>query len=194
MDNKIIDIEKITNEKWMNLYRIKYKTWDYLLASRKPIDRLVVTTKKVSTDGVRILPYFEKNGKTYVIFIKEYRNPLDKYIYAVPAGLVNYAEEPMQSAIREVEEEIGASVKKIEKISCNLFSSPGMIDESLILYKAEVVLDKRQELEPTEDISIKIVALEDIPKFLDQPDFCMASYLMAQIFYYQEMSKINSNS
>lgn len=193
MNKKIKEIEQITNEKWLNLFKIKDDMGDYFFVSRKNKQDLVAFKNQASPDAVRILPYFKKNNKTYVVFIKEYRRAVARYMFSFPAGLVDEGETPLLSAKRELLEEIGASVINIEKISNNLFSSPGLTDECLMLFQAEVSLDHKQQLESTEDIEVQIVELEKIPQLLKDEDFCMCSYLMAQSFYYKNANLQKTN-
>ena len=64
----IINIEKLTNTKYLNLYKITYlnsdgSTFDYYLSSRRDLENLEL--KKEKTDAVRAVPYIKKDGKTY---------------------------------------------------------------------------------------------------------------------------------
>ena len=139
------------------------------------------------TDAVRILPYTFINGKTFIVLIKEFRHALNQYIYSTPAGLVDDNEDTIVSAKRELAEEIGAEVIKINKILNSSFSSAGLTDETLECFEAEVILTGKQNLEETEDISIKLVCLHDILNFVANNQFDMQSALMLQSFYYKTM-------
>ena len=118
---KLIDVEQLTYSKYLNMFQANYKLdsgkqYPYYIASRKQKQDLAVFGND-KTDAVRILPYIKENGKTYVILIKEFRHPLNKYIFSTPAGIIDENESSEVSAVRELEEEIGASVVKIVETS-----------------------------------------------------------------------------
>jgi len=178
-------IEKLTNNKWLNLYMYHYENQDYLVASRKSQENLVINSKDSTPDAVRIVPYFVENGKTYVVFINEFRCSINKYIWGFPAGLVDKGEDPLMSAKREVLEEIGGTVEEITQTTPLGYSSAGLTDESLICYTAKIRLDSKQHLEDSEDISIKVVEAHDIPKMLQENEFCLSSAILARAFYFE---------
>ena len=186
-------IDKLTNEKFLNLYKIRYnvdgKPYSYQVASRKDISSLAVN-KNSSADAVRILPYFKKDGKIYIVVIKEFRYAVNKYLYGTPAGLIDEGEDGKASAIRELKEEIGANVIKIEKIQNKAYSSAGLSDESLEFYEAEIKLDDKQSLEEFEDIKVEIVEFKDLLNFVDSHNFCLQSALHLKLFYYKNLKEM----
>ena len=104
---KIIDVEKLTDKKYLNLFELVYETEKgekrYEIASRKNIPDVVSKTNK--PDAVRIIPYFyDKNKNLKVVLIREFRYPINDYVYAVPAGLIDEGENPKQAVERELKE------------------------------------------------------------------------------------------
>lgn len=180
-----------TNNKYLNIFLAEYQIDDgiknYQICSRKSFEKLKVHTDKIIPDGVRILPYFYENDKMKVCFIKEFRYAINDYIYAFPAGLIDEGEDPIVSAKRELEEEIGASIKKIYKTDKASFLSAGLGDESLENYEALVVLDKKPHLDFSEDISLHIVDFDDMLSFLENNNVGMQTLLQAKSFYYKQM-------
>lgn len=51
-----------------------------------------------------------------IILSKQYRHPMGKIIYDLPAGGMHEAETPMKAALRKLEEETGYSADKLEWI------------------------------------------------------------------------------
>ena len=190
---EIIKVEKETNNKFLNLYHAYYKfsndkIIDYQFSSRRSENNLVINSKgDRKIDAVRILPYYEKDGKIFVVFIKEFRMPLNKYIYSLPAGCVDFNEDALESAKRELSEEIGADVESIESMLENGYSSAGMTDENISSYIAKIKLNGEQHLEDTEDITIEIVELKDVINFINNNEFCLPSALQAEVFYYKTL-------
>lgn len=173
---------KLTNTKWLNLFERKYSNGiDYFFASRRSADRAGTFGE---IDAVRILPYFEENGKKKVVAIRSYRFPLEDYTFELPAGIKEYGEDALLCAKREVSEEIGAEVEAIEEEFGGL-SGPGLTDEYIRCYVAKVKLNGTQHLEKEENIEIKVVDFDDIPGFCEANNFCLQSKLMMLNFYYK---------
>ena len=194
---KLLEIKKITDLKYLNMYQAVYECDGgnkiyYNFASRRNLDELYLS-KCNKVDAVRILPYIIENGKIFVVLIKEFRHPLNDYIYSTPAGLVERGEDTVEGAKRETEEEIGASVLKIEKVINNSFSSAGMTDESLECFEAEVVLDKSQHLDENEEITFVKVPFDELLNFVDSNKFCLPSALQIKMFYYKNRFLLNGN-
>jgi GDP-mannose pyrophosphatase NudK len=92
-------------------------------------------------DAVAVMVYNENTKKFF--FVKQLRYPItgkaDNYMTEIPAGRIDRAGTPLQTAIREVEEEIGYRVKPENIFSTiNYFSSPGYSSEMLYLFQATV--------------------------------------------------------
>jgi len=186
---KFIKVDKITDLDFPNMYQITYKKngkySTYNVASRRNLVDLECNSKG-KVDAVRIVPYIIQDGNIQVVLIKEFRSAINKYIYSVPAGLVDGDEQCETSAIRELKEEIGAKVVSIVRTEKGSYSSAGMTDEKIECFEAEVELAYQQELEETEDITIQVVPLEEIIEFIDKNDFCIQSALMLKAFYYKK--------
>lgn len=185
---KIVNIEKITNTKFLNLYKITYEkenggTFDYFVSSRRCLENLEI--KKHKTDAVRAIPYLKKNGKIYVVIIKEFRHAINNFIYGTPAGLVD-GEESAEIAIkRELKEEIGANVISLKKVQDSAYSSAGLTDETIECFYAEVSLIGKQKLEETENITYELIELNNLPSFIKNNKFCLQSALLLKSFYYE---------
>ena len=191
---KIKNIEQLTDNKWLNLYSAHYEKGNgddfvYYFASRRKDDDLIINGSQ-KLDAVRILPYYKKDGKTYIVLIKEFRHALNQYIYSTPAGLIDIGESPEQAAVREVAEEIGATVVNLELAQKGAFSSAGLTDEKIMVFNAEVVLDKHQKLEDSEDITFFSIPFKDILSFVDSNNFGMQSALHLKMFYYKNANEM----
>ena len=172
-------ITQLTDNKWLNLYVKDTLAGKYYFATRRSGESI---GKIGVIDGVKILPYFEENGKTKVIIIKEYRYPINGYIYELPAGLVEKGENIHSAVSREFDEEVGGEVLEISEPYGGL-SSAGMTDEYLNCYFVKVKPNGKQNLEVDEDISVIIIDIDDIPEIIKNEAFCMISKLMLLAFY-----------
>ena len=120
-----------------------------------------------STNAVVILA--EHDGK--VILIEQYRVPVGGRCLELPAGLVGDEDEHAtveETAVNELEEETGFTCERVERLG-EFHSSPGMVAESFMLVRAHGV---RRIGEgggnEHEDITVHLVAREDIPSFIQQ--------------------------
>ena len=111
----------------------------------------------------------EHDGK--VILIEQYRVPVGGRCLELPAGLVGDEDEHATvegTAVKELEEETGFTCERVERLG-EFHSSPGMVAESFTLVRAHGVR-KVGEGGGTEheDITVHLVAREDIPAFIQQ--------------------------
>ncbi len=84
-----------------------------------------------------------------IILTRQYRHPVGKVIYDLPAGHLEPGEDPLQGARREFEEETGYFPRHIEKIGYyNQF--PGVLRAATNLYFATDLVKTSQHLEPGE--------------------------------------------
>ena len=74
-----------------------------------------------------------KDGK--IILVSQYRYPLNKTIYELPAGKLDHSEDPVDCAKRELEEETGYKSENFIKLG-KIVSTPGFCDERLYLFLA----------------------------------------------------------
>ena len=191
---KIKEIKTLVETKFISLYDIKYlnknnqeKSWT--VASRKSKDILegiYLENKKYKVDAVIICAYHKQQNK--LVIIKEFRVPINKYIYELPAGLVDSDDDNFEeTVIRELKEETGLNVIEIKKdLSSNqVYLSPGMTDESAAfvycICDGEVSKDYLEDDEDIEAILISQDEAKDILKNSSTP-LDIRVYLALQSF------------
>lgn len=82
--------------------------------------------------GVIILPV---DGEGNVYMVRQFRYACGRTILEIPAGKLEYGEEPLGAAQRELEEEIGAKAESWESLG-DVWPTPGFCDELQRLYLA----------------------------------------------------------
>lgn len=191
---KIKEIKTLVETKFISLYDIKYlnknnqeKSWT--VASRKSKDILegiYLENKKDKVDAVIICAYHKQQNK--LVIIKEFRVPINKYIYELPTGLVDSDDDNFEeTVIRELKEETGLNVIEIKKdLSSNqVYLSPGMTDESAAfvycICDGEVSKDYLEDDEDIEAILISQDEAKDILKNSSTP-LDIRVYLALQSF------------
>lgn len=89
------------------------------------------------------------NEDLEIYLIKQYRKPIDKIIYEIPAGLVDSKESLQDAARRESQEEIGLRPEKLELLT-ETYSSPGFTDEIVSIFLATDLVEDKLELDEGE--------------------------------------------
>lgn len=71
-----------------------------------------------------------------VLMIRQYRHPVERRLWEIPAGLRDVAGEPLYAtAARELAEEAGYRAREW-RVLADLFTSPGMTDERMRIFLA----------------------------------------------------------
>ena len=193
---KINSIEKLTDNRFVNLYNVKATSVhdtpvNYFVASRaKSIETMKISTRKNTPDGVIIYSvYGEKHDK--VVLIRQYRYTLGDYIYEFPAGLVEPDENYHEGAIRELYEETGLTLKPIEVDEAYqkpYFTTVGMTDESCATvygYASGEVSASAQE--DTEEIEVVLADREEVKRILREENVAiMCAYMLMHFLQDEE--------
>lgn len=108
------------------------------------VEKVILEHKGQELDRDLVIP---KNGVAALVFdtlkkeyilIEQYRLPAERPLIEIVAGLVDKAHEnPEETIVREIEEETGYEVDKLEPIRC-FYPTPGSYTEKIWLYYAEV--------------------------------------------------------
>jgi ADP-ribose pyrophosphatase len=120
----------------------------------------VVTVDVVRHSKSVVVAPIPEPGK--VILIRQYRYPINRFLWEVPAGSVDSGEQPEQAARRECHEEIGLVPTTVVRLTA-LYPTPGYCDEEMIFFRASGL---EQPAEPAhvdedEDIEVRTVELRE---------------------------------
>ena len=108
--------------------------------------------------GAAILPV-DDEGYAYVV--RQYRHPYREVITEIPAGKLEAGEDPLMTASRELEEEIGMKASEIVPFGM-LYPSPGYTDEHLYIYLATGLQRSHAHLDEDEFLHVKRVKVSDL--------------------------------
>lgn len=101
--------------------------------------------------GVTAVPVLD-DGR--LLLIRQFRYPIRKYIFELPAGKLDSSQPPLETMMRELEEETGYRAGTME-YECSFYTSPGISDEIIHLYTARNLTPVPQHLEEGEHISVE---------------------------------------
>lgn len=191
--SRINKVKPLCETKFVSLYDVKYtnkkgeeKSWT--VASRKnqeTLEDIYLEGKEDKIDAVIICAYHKTEKK--LVIIKEFRVPINKYIYELPAGLVDSDDNHFENTVRrELKEETGLDLVSINESKSHdkVYLSPGMTDESVAFVSCIVDGEVSKDyLEDDEDIEAILVSQEDAIKYLESKEAIdVRAYLALQSF------------
>jgi ADP-ribose pyrophosphatase len=135
------------------------------------VEDLKISTGQNKPDGVIIYSlYGEKRDR--VVLIRQYRYPVDGYVYEFPAGLVDAGENYEQAAVREMHEETGlvfTPLKTDPMYQEPRFTTVGLTDESCAtVYGYSTGSVSGKYLEASEEIEVVLADREEVRRILKE--------------------------
>ncbi len=174
---KINEVKMTTANRFLNMFEVDATDKNgrparYFVASRaERVEDLKISTGQNKPDGVIIYSlYGEKRDR--VVLIRQYRYPVDGYVYEFPAGLVDAGENYEQAAVREMHEETGLVFTPLETDPMYQeprFTTVGLTDESCATvfgYSTGSVSGKY--LEASEEIEVVLADREEVRRILKE--------------------------
>ncbi|MBU3190518.1 NUDIX hydrolase [Clostridium bowmanii] len=200
----ITNITTLADTKFLKLYNAEYinkngnpKNWS--IASRKDLNTLkdnYFNGAEGDIDAVIIIAmYIDKATfvdkatpaeENKLVVIKQFRVPLNDYVYEIPAGLIDAGEDFETTVKRELKEETGLDLLKIDfkKTKAKAYISAGMTDESaaLVYCTCQGSISKAY-LEPDEDIEIMLLSKAEAKSLITSNEkIDIKAYLAIQNF------------
>lgn len=181
----IIDVKEKKGLEYLNGYEISYedskgklRKWE--LVSREGLDRLKseMFDGKSYSDGTMICAM--DKGKEHVVLIREYRVPAGKYLYSMPAGLMDGDEDIMETAKREFYEETGLVLEPVA-FDTERYTSVGLSNEKVtIVYGYYEGTPSSDNLEDNEDIEVVIADKSIARRLLSEEEVTIRTALILQ--------------
>ena len=173
----ITEITQLTFNKFVNLFNLKGKNSkgfeaNYFMAARsKDIEGLKIKTRKNRPDGVAIYSlYGEKHDR--VVLVRQYRYPIDDYVYEFPAGLCEAGEDYKEAGIRELYEETGLTLTPVHvpaELEEPRFTTVGMTDESVATVFGYASGEPNTlHLEKSEELEVVLADRDEVRRILKE--------------------------
>ena len=170
----IKEIVQQTRNRFLNMFELKVvrkngAEGSYFVASRaqKPED-VECMRHTVKPDGVII--YAVTSDLKKVLLIRQYRYPIDNYVYELPAGLVDPGEDYRTAAVREVHEETGLHFTPIDvdpMYEKPRYTTVGMTDECCAMVYGFIDGELSTDyMEATEEIVPLLADCEEVLRIL----------------------------
>ena len=108
--------------------------------------------------GVCVLALDDQNQ---ALLVSQYRYPYEKVLREIPAGKLEYGEDPAAAAIRELQEETGAVAGDFRSLG-ELYPSPGYCGEIIRMYLARDLTFGEAHLDEDEFLNLERVPFDQL--------------------------------
>lgn len=129
---------------------------------RVQLDKVLLPNGKTSyreivkhPGAVAIIPI---TNEQKLIFVEQYRKPLERSIIEIPAGKLEKGEQPEITAIRELEEETGYTTQELTYIT-SFYTSPGFANELIHIYMTDQLIPLSNATQGDEDEFVNIIEM-----------------------------------
>ena len=182
--NRVKSIKQLTDNRYLNLYELDAQFRNgtrapyYVASRRKSAGQLKAATHDNDPDGVILCGVYGEN-RDKLVLIRQFRYPINGYVYEFPAGLVEPGEDMLEAGIREMYEETGLQFEAVGTAR-PFFMTVGMTDEScgtVFGYCSGEPSNAHQE--GTEDIQVVLADREECRRILKEENVALpCGYMM----------------
>lgn len=116
------------------------------------------------------------------ILERQYRYPYDEVLWEIPAGKTDAGETPLQTAMRELEEETGYQTDEMHYLG-KMYPTCGYSDEVIHLFVAKNLKKTNQHLDENEALELYFFTPEEIYRMLKDGKIVDAKTICAIQFY-----------
>lgn len=147
-----------------------------VLASSYIVDTPFLRLRKDSIelpDGTQIDDYYVREGQGFsvifaltpekhVVLVRQFKYGIGRTMLELPAGFVDAGEDPLQTAIRELQEETGYVAQSLEYVRSFAAEPSNSQTEMHLFIAREARLEAEQNLDITEVIDVELCSLEEL--------------------------------
>lgn len=98
-----------------------------------------------------------------ILLVQQYRYPSATELLELPAGKLEYGEDPSACGARELEEETGYTTKTLSLLG-KLYPTPAYTDEIIYIYYTNNLIKKEQKLDDGEFLTVIKMPFWDVYK------------------------------
>ncbi len=95
-----------------------------------------------------------------LLFVEQFRYPYGEVVLELPAGKLEYGEDPLEAGKRELQEETGAAAKDYRSLG-KLYPTPGYCGEIIHLYLATDLTFSAQHPDDDEFLELRRIPLAE---------------------------------
>ena len=174
-EEKRLSTKRIYEGKILNLRVDEVETASNAKAIREVIEH---------RPGVGVLAITENDS---VLLVRQYRYAAAADMLEICAGIVEKGESYSETAIRELQEELGYYPQDLMEIG-RFYVSPGYCEEMLILFAARDLRPSRLKHDEDEDLSTVEIPVTEIPGLLKSGAFKDIKTWTALVWFMQSLT------
>lgn len=129
--------------------------------------------------GVTAVPILDDSR---LLLIRQFRYPIGKYIFELPAGKLDSGQSPLETMARELEEEIGYRAGLLNHEG-SFYTTPGISNELIHLYSAHNLTPCPQRLEEGEHITLQAFTLEECLDKIKTGEICDGKTILGILWH-----------
>jgi ADP-ribose pyrophosphatase len=145
--------------------KIKGKKLTYIRERRRLPNGVVTNLEMIEHPGAALIVPFLSKDK--VIFLRQYRAVLRRYLYELPAGTLSRRETPLACARRELPEEAGYAAGCFTYLG-KIHPVPGYSTEVIHIFKAEKLAPQKAQKDFDEIIRAVVLSRRQIRQLFNQ--------------------------
>jgi ADP-ribose pyrophosphatase len=119
-----------------------------------------------------------------IVLVRQYRHPLRREVWEIPAGRAEPGEDAASCAARELTEETGFTASSLRSLG-GVAMTPGFCDEVIHFFHATGLQAGKQSLDPDERISVQSYSLEQAKRLVETRQIMDAKTVIA-VFWLSE--------
>lgn len=140
--------------------------------------------------SVVVLPVFP-DGR--ILVIRQFRYVTGRYLWELVAGHKEPGESFAAGARRELQEEAGYTARRLRKM-LEIFPSPGLLTERMIIYLAHGLRKGKPRPEDDEKITARLVTLRVAEQWIKRGRIRDAKSVAGILFYSRFKARLNRRS
>ena len=166
LTEKKLSSEKIFDGRILHIRRDTVELPDGAQSTREEVDHPGGVGVLAMDDEGRVLPG------------RQFRYPCEKVLSEIPAGKLEYGEDPEKAALRELREETGAVPGKFRSLG-ELYPSPGYCGEIIRLYLAQELTFGETALDEDEFLDVERMPFGELTELVLQGEIRDAKTIAA---------------
>ncbi len=128
----------------------------------------------------------DNDGK--IIFVKQYRHSAKSITLEIPAGTLEKGEDPLDCAVRELEEETSYKANKMTFLF-KMYSAIGFCSEILYIYLAEGLTQGQFNMDDDEFITLERYSPDEALNMIFSGEICDSKTISAVLAYREYMKE-----
>jgi len=127
-----------------------------------------------------------------IVFVEQYRKPLERSLVEIPAGKIEENEEPAVTAVRELEEETGYTTDTLTYVD-SFYTSPGFANEIVHLYYTDNLEKITEQVVGDEDEFVELIelSLEEAEQYVKEKKIHDAKTMYALLYIKLMRKRVN---